>query len=121
MAKPCEQLALICTGFHRSATSVTANYLHDAGLDLGEDLMAGNISNVKGHFEDWAAVKMHDSFLKASGTDWQFHDQCAIDADIEKLDQYIQQRSKCMEYWGVKDPRGPISLKYSQIDSPTNL
>ena len=25
---------LVCTGFHRSATSATANYLFDAGLNL---------------------------------------------------------------------------------------
>ena len=52
--------ALICTGFHRSATSATANWLFDAGLDLGRNLMTGSISNAKGHYEDIDAVTIHD-------------------------------------------------------------
>lgn len=34
---------LICTGFHRSATSATANLLFNAGLPMGNQLMAGGL------------------------------------------------------------------------------
>lgn len=103
-------LALICTGFHRSATSATANYLYDAGLDLGSNLMGGNISNAKGHFEDWDAVKLHDSFLAESGSSWQFHDDCQLQGNSEQIQYYVQQREKQSAQWGVKDPRACLFL-----------
>jgi len=96
---------LLCTGFHRSATSATANYLHNAGLDLGSDLMPAHISNPKGHFEDSGAVSLHDSFLKKSGTNWQFHDECELQSDIRKIHDYTHQRFKKSKQWGLKDPR----------------
>ncbi|MBN0987016.1 hypothetical protein [Amphritea pacifica] len=101
---------LICCGFHRSATSVTANYLYDAGLDLGENLMKGNISNAKGHFEDWGAVNLHNDLLLKAGTDWQFHDQLKLTEDTESIWQYVQQRNKKSEQWGIKDPRACLFL-----------
>jgi SAM-dependent methyltransferase/tetratricopeptide (TPR) repeat protein len=102
--------ALVVTGFHRSATSATANYLYDAGLDLGENLMEGNISNAKGHFEDWNAVDLHDALLTSSGTNWQFHDQCQLQSDMVPFQDYAQQRFNDSMYWGVKDPRACLFL-----------
>lgn len=96
---------LLCTGFHRSATSATANYLHNAGLDLGSDLMPAHISNPKGHFEDSEAVSLHDSFLQKSGTNWQFHDECELQSEIKKIHDYTHQRFKKSKQWGLKDPR----------------
>jgi hypothetical protein len=101
---------LICTGFHRSATSATANYLLDAGLDMGANLMGGNISNAKGHFEDWDAVLLHDEQLFNSETNWQFHDECELSSDPKFLSAYIKQRSKINAHWGVKDPRTCLFL-----------
>jgi hypothetical protein len=104
------QLALICCGFHRSATSAMANYLENAGLNLGSELMAGGISNPKGHFEDWPAVDLHDAFLQSSGTSWQFHDEVDLVTSIEPIRQYTEQRSKIANHWGVKDPRACLFL-----------
>jgi tetratricopeptide (TPR) repeat protein len=101
---------LLVTGFHRSVTSVTANYLLNAGLDMGSDLMEANISNAKGHFEDWDAVRLHDQFLVNSGTSWQFHDECKLRTNIDQLQQYIQQRNGNNKHWGVKDPRACLFL-----------
>ncbi|WP_022942135.1 tetratricopeptide repeat protein [Psychromonas hadalis] len=101
---------LICTGFHRSATSATANYLNNAGLDLGSNLMVGNISNVKGHFEDWDAVLLHDEQLVDSTTSWQFHDECELSPEPNFLSGYIKQRSEQNLPWGVKDPRACLFL-----------
>lgn len=105
-----EPSTLICTGFHRSGTSAIANYLKDAGLNLGDDLMAGGISNAKGHFEDWPAVKLHDAQLVKSNTSWQFHDECELSAEPDFLYDYIAQRSENTPYWGVKDPRACLFL-----------
>ena len=101
---------LIVTGFHRSATSATANYLFDAGLDMGANLMGSNISNAKGHFEDWDAVLLHDAQLAKSDTNWQFHEQCELNSEPEFLNAYIKKRSEQHLFWGLKDPRACLFL-----------
>ncbi|MFT5812689.1 MAG: tetratricopeptide (TPR) repeat protein [Psychroserpens sp.] len=103
--------SLVLTGFHRSATSATANYLLDAGLDMGSNLMLGNISNVKGHFEDWDAVLLHDEQLSRSDTDWQFQGDCELTSAPRFLNSYIKQRSDNNLHWGVKDPRACLFLE----------
>lgn len=105
-----KKIALICAGFHRSATSATANYLHDAGLDLGDNLVPGHISNSKGHFEDWEMVKLHDKQLMLSGTNLQFHDQCKLTHDPIPFKSYVQNRFEHAEHWGGKDPRACLFL-----------
>jgi tetratricopeptide (TPR) repeat protein len=105
-----KEIALICTGFHRSATSATANYLHDAGLNLGENLVPGHISNAKGHFEDWDMVKLHDEQLTLSGTNLQFHDQCNLIHDSMPFKRYSQERFNHAIHWGGKDPRASLFL-----------
>jgi tetratricopeptide (TPR) repeat protein len=101
---------LVVTGFHRSATSVVASYLLNAGLNMGDDLMGATINNAKGHFEDWDAVQLHDQFLASSGTNWQFHNECELQSDTKQLQQYVQQRSRKSAHWGVKDPRACLFL-----------
>jgi tetratricopeptide (TPR) repeat protein len=101
---------LICTGFHRSATSVTANYLKNSGLNLGFNLMPGSISNPKGHYEDLGAVRLHDEQLKNSTTSWQFYDECALTVEPDFLKNYVQSRYKQAKQWGVKDPRACLFL-----------
>jgi tetratricopeptide (TPR) repeat protein len=102
---------LVVTGFHRSATSVVASYLLNAGLNMGENLMGATINNEKGHFEDWDAVQLHDQFLANSGTNWQFHNECRLQTDTKQLQTYIQQRSRKSDHWGVKDPRACLFLR----------
>lgn len=106
-----KERVLLCTGFHRSATSATANYLHDAGLNMGLNLMGGSISNVKGHFEDLDAVALHDEQLALSGTNWQFHQEVDLTPQPEFLNEYISKRSNVSQHWGVKDPRACLFLK----------
>ncbi len=94
--------ALICTGFHRSATSATANYLNNAGLHMGNELMGNSISNPKGHFEDWAVVRLHDEQLAKNDTDWQYHDEVSLDIEPDFLNKYIKLRNSHHSVWGVK-------------------
>ena len=107
---PAEAKVLLCTGFHRSATSATANYLLNAGLNMGENLMGSHISNVKGHFEDWDAVLLHDEQLINNGTNWQFHDHCNLRPNPDFLSNYVKQRFNLNQHWGVKDPRACLFL-----------
>ena len=102
--------ALICTGFHRSATSATANYLNNAGLHMGNELMGNSISNPKGHFEDWAVVRLHDEQLAKNDTDWQYHDEVPLDIEPDFLNKYIKLRNSHHSVWGVKDPRACLFL-----------
>lgn len=102
--------ALICTGFHRSATSATANYLNNAGLHMGNELMGNSISNPKGHFEDWAVVRLHDEQLAKNDTDWQYHDEVSLDIEPDFLNKYIKLRNSHHSVWGGKDPRACLFL-----------
>lgn len=102
---------LVITGFHRSATSATSNYLKNSGLDIGSNLMISNISNVKGHFEDLAVVDIHDSKLRDCGTSWQFHGEIDLNVNSDFLANYIQRRRQTGVDWGVKDPRACLFLE----------
>lgn len=97
--------ALILTGFHRSATSATANYLSNAGLNMGYELMSANINNPKGYFEDIPVVLAHENEFKKAGTNWQFHDEVTLKVEDDFLSEYVTHRSNKDRYWGVKDPR----------------
>ncbi|HCG6647463.1 TPA: methyltransferase [Vibrio parahaemolyticus] len=108
---PQKTKALIVSGFHRSATSAAANYLFDAGLNMGANLMKGGISNAKGHFEDWDAVLLHDEQLAKNETSWQFYDDVELQSESGFLNSYIQNRSDKSGYWGLKDPRACLFLK----------
>lgn len=101
---------LICAGFHRSATSATASYLYHAGLNMGYELMGNTVGNVRGHYEDWPAVRLHDEQLANAGTSWQFHDEVALHSHSRFLDEYIELRHSKNTHWGVKDPRACLFL-----------
>lgn len=105
---------LVCSGFHRSATSATANYLANAGLPMGLHMMGGNITNPKGHYEDWEVVNIHNQFLSFSGSSWQFTDEVKLKADKEKLSDYIAKRDRVSTSWGFKDPRALLFLEQWQ-------
>lgn len=83
---------LICTGFHRSATSATASYLKLSGLNMGSHLMWGHISNPTGHFEDVELVNLHDAALAASGTSWQYTGEVELQVHRRALSLYAEQR-----------------------------
>lgn len=103
---------ILCTGFHRSATSATANWLQNAGVNLGDNLVPAHVSNVKGHFEDAEVVEFHDRVLEKNGTNWQYAGEFSLavdDEDLNWVQEFVAKRDrKCNEtgkIWGVKDPR----------------
>ena len=61
---------IIISGFHISGTSLTAQYLHRAALNLGGKRMGANPSNTDGHFEDCDIVALHKDMLAANQRDW---------------------------------------------------
>ncbi len=103
---------LICSGFHRSASSATARYLSESGLPMGLHMMAGNISNVGGHYEDWLTVKLHDRLLADADTNWQFHDEVPLNiSSNQDFINYVQLRDQQHSDWGMKDPRALLFLE----------
>lgn len=108
---------LAVIGFHRSLTSVVAQWLHKSGLCMGEYLMPPAPSNPEGHYEDMPLVALHDAFLKAQGTDWQFSGEVDLpfDSDLEVMRRYLALRDRLHgEHWGMKDPRQCVFLPHWQ-------
>ena len=104
-------------GFHRSLTSVVAQWLHKSGLCMGEYLMPPSPANPDGYYEDMPLVALHDDLLKAQGTDWQFSGEVDIPADIglEVMERYTALRDRLHgEHWGMKDPRQCLFLPHWQ-------
>jgi tetratricopeptide (TPR) repeat protein len=109
-------LAVLCTGLHRSGTSLCAEILHAGGLPLGTRLISAAPSNPDGHFEDAAVVGLHDKLLREAGSDWRFHDEVALPATslaIAPIRRYVAERNRAASgaVWAVKDPRASLFLE----------
>ncbi len=106
---------LIITGMHRSGTSLTASLLKSAGLNIGERLMAGALSNVKGHFENLDFVEFHESILDFQGLSkagWTLQNDIDVPQEyIEKAKQLVE-KNKSESCWGWKDPRTTLLLDF---------
>ncbi len=110
-SSPVGQPVIVCTGYHRSATSAVARYLNSAGLNMGNHLMGADISNPGGHFEDWPVVKLHDAALLESGADWQYQGNEALLAlPTDSIAGYVAVRDQGEKVWGFKDPRTMLYL-----------
>jgi len=104
---------LAVLGFHRSLTSVVAQWLHRAGLPMGDFLMPPSPSNPDGHFEDMLLVRLHEQLLTAQHTDWQFHNEVNLDPFLGEayFRRYVSVRSHRQgHHWGMKDPRQCLFL-----------
>ena len=105
---------IICTGFHRSATSLCSHILSDAGVNMGSKLIGAHISNPDGHYEDIDIVKTHDTILESLGTSWKHTGNVALALSTEQqeeLSQYATQRDSEGTLWGFKDPRSALFLE----------
>ena len=54
----------LCSGFHRSGTSLIAQSLANGGMHMGDELMGASFSNPLGHVEDMPVVRLHDKIFK---------------------------------------------------------
>jgi len=107
--------AFIITGFHRSGTSMTAEYLKRAGLSMGQDLIGPHISNIHGHFENNEIVKLHDWVLADSGSSWMYYGERQLEvtkSHREKAERLINETFSGMPQWGFKDPRACLFLDH---------
>ena len=107
----------IVLGCHRSATSLVAKALHEAGVHMGEELLSNLPDNPEGHFEDMDFLKKNVEIL--GGDNWDQPDTPLQDADTSQL---LKQKDN-KPLWGWKDPRTCLTIDkyYDHLDDPIIL
>ena len=117
---------LIIAGFHRSGTSMLTQWLKNAGLFVGERLMAPNISNVDGHFEDMDFFRLHEHILRFNQSGWQYTGEKDLEIPEcyrQEMRRLVRMRSGRYELWGFKDPRSTLFLDawYEELEEPYTI
>src|SRR5580700_6286943 len=84
-----KQRIVAVLGMHRSGTSLLTNLLNVLGVDLGEDLLAGNASNEMGHWENESIYRTQDALLNYIAKDWgEFGFVYPFAIDWERLPEF---------------------------------
>jgi ABC-type transporter Mla subunit MlaD len=108
--------ALVIGGMHRSTTSLAASILADAGLHLGDDLVAADSGNPHGHFEDVEFHLLLRRILAANGLSEEgFTSADRIDVPAPARDEaaaLVARRRGAGRLWGWKDPRTVLFLDF---------
>ena len=105
----------IVLGMHRTASSLLANGLKQAGINMGDDLLGPGRGNKKGHFEDVDFLKMNERILFAAGGSWDNppSEKAILEAgkaNATGIQKLVEQKSKGGS-WGWKDPRTVLTIK----------
>jgi hypothetical protein len=108
--------ALVIGGMHRSTTSLAASILADAGIHLGDDLMAAGSGNEAGHFEDNDFYLLHQRILAANGLSLEGF-TCVERIDVpptaqDEAEALVARRRAASRPWGWKDPRTVLFLDF---------
>ena len=109
---------LLVLGMHRSGTSLTANWMHEAGISMGDALLEESPTNAKGYYEDKEFLQFHRDLLAAGG---QSHLVTQAE-QLPKANEYFTKRAEYLvrlksdlhEQWGWKDPRTVLFLPFWQ-------
>lgn len=106
---------LVLTGMHRSGTSLVANYLRRAGVDMGEELLPADVGNPLGYYEDVHIHDLHRELLSKAGiadgftvTDDDI--PVAVDAVFRERAREIARGRASKGQWGWKEPRTALFL-----------
>src|SRR5262245_47709561 len=106
---------IVTTGMHRSGTSLASSLLQAAGVHVGERLLAANVANPHGFFEDVDFYEFHEHLLRARGQSYLYVDDAfTFDPtadDLERARQLIGARAH-RPCWGWKDPRTSLFLEF---------
>ncbi|MBO1254134.1 hypothetical protein J3L16_00385 [Alteromonas sp. 5E99-2] len=115
----------LCTGFHRSGTSLVAQSLAQGGVKMGDELMGATFSNPLGHVEDMPIVKLHDRVFAVNGTDWRYTGDVPLYKPSwlsDNIRDYLDGKaSNGAGYYGVKDPRAVFYLDDWQASTNNEL
>ena len=110
-----EDKVLIILGMHRSGTSLVTNWLHDCGLDVGDNLYGASEYNKKGYYEDVSFLNLHKRILADSGLDEGGHEKVfdfVLNKDQEEAIESIIKSKKNKNQWGWKEPRTSLLIEY---------
>ncbi len=115
---------LAIAGMHRSGTSLTAAFLQQLGLDVGDRLYAADRANARGYFEDVDFLEFQRHLLQAccpphdgGWPDWGWteSERLARERLVEFVDAantLIAARQTRGTPWGWKDPRTTLLLDF---------
>jgi hypothetical protein len=111
---------LVLTGMHRSGTSLVANYLERAGIDMGEELLPPDVGNPLGYYEDVHIHDLHRELLWKAGVADAF---TVTNGDVPvAVDEVFRERAREIaaardgraregkDQWGWKEPRTALFL-----------
>lgn len=114
-ALPGANKVLVVLGMHRSCTSLVTRWLCAGGLNVGNELLPADGSNVDGYFEDLAFYDLHCAWLKRNQlppTGYVCRSVPSFDGPSrERLMRIISDRNIRHMEWGWKDPRTCLFLR----------
>lgn len=115
---------ILVIGMHRSGTSIVAHMLHHMGCHMGDDLLAADIHNPGGYYEDRVWLDLNKAILTAAGGDWRKVPPYKSIRNQGKRFRnkwlgYIQDRQQHRS-WGIKEPRLCLTagLYYADLPQP---
>lgn len=108
-------MIIVVLGMHRSGTSMVSGLLHKMGVNMGERLLKGGVSNPKGYFEDLDFLALNRHILKESDGSWNNPPlkkklQKSIDKNQNKIKKIINIKNKKSKLWGWKEPRTVLTI-----------
>jgi len=129
-----KQRIVVVLGMHRSGTSLLTNLLTVLGVDVGTDLLAANVRNELGYWENERIYRTQDALMNYIAKDWgEYGFAYPFAIDWERLpefrsfhDQLVSivraELAKAKGIWGFKDPRTCRLLPlWKQIFAELNL
>jgi len=113
-----ERKCIMVLGMHRSGTSMVSGLLHVTGINLGKNLLLGDLANEKGYFENEKILNLNELILKEIESSWD--DIRPLPADLEtrpeiiiisaELKKIIEEEYFSSVVFGIKDPRLALFL-----------
>ncbi len=123
MSTEAQPQSILILGMHRSGTSYLASRLQALGVDVGADLVGAQPGNPRGHFEDRAVLRFHESLIASRRGEqgwafdrnmmvaepmhapWSALEQEQALALVEERRQHTRQ-----SLWGWKEPRTALFI-----------
>ena len=114
---------VVCVlGMHRAGTSAIARVLNLLGVDLGpaDQLMPAVPSNPRGHWEQWAIVRLNEEILERFGGSWNRPPVLPDGWEAAPILEDMRFRARALvkstfgdaPLWGWKDPRTCLTLPF---------
>lgn len=109
---PQKSKLFLVLSLHRSGSSATAGVLHHLGVHMGDNLLDGDYSNPKGHFENLDFLKINEKILASVGAKWYAPPlrETIISSNFSKREIRSFLLNQKKPIWGLKDPRTVLTF-----------